>query len=227
MYVFTYCTWFMCGYKIYEEIQHQMIHRRAVLSLIAALFLAPVGIYEQMLFWTGKIPTMTSNAWHIEVVSFYLGYIIIDTWNGCTAYPEFFTLVDGWLHHLSTAAFAWISCYVGMSRVFALSMIVEVPTILLQLDRVIGDEWTRTLRRTFFASLFVITRILLLGLFVWKLQDYPDIPVSYLTFCRVFYTGFTMMNLHWLGLMMRKKKQQTTTIPSLPMEVDPLSHNED
>ena len=222
MYVFTYCAWYLCAYKIFEEIEYRVKRRRAFISLIAALLLAPFGIYEHALLWSGNISSMASSQVHVEVVAMYIAYTITDTFGGVVSYPQFFTLVDGWIHHLSTLGFAIISWYAGMSRVFALSMIVEVPTILLQLDRVVADNWTRVLRRTIFPWLFITNRIVLHGMCLWKLSEYPEVPPAYLAFCRVFYTGFTIMNLYWLGLMGMK-----SWISRDRVEVDAEYRNED
>ena len=172
---------------------------RSVLSMVVAIALFPIGIYENWQLLTDPVSFDIRGTGGIrdQVVLFYIAYTILDLVYGVWYYPTYVTLTDGWIHHITSFLYAWGCMYWGYSRIFCISMIVEVPTILLLLYRIFPIPLTKKIRIHYFPIVFVALRIILLGISTYLLYQYDNLPIGHV----LSYCFFTIMNLNWYMTM--------------------------
>ena len=81
---------------------------RSVLSMVVAVVLFPIGIYEnwQLLTDPGSFDIRGTGGIRDQVVLFYIAYTILDLVYGVWYYPKYVTLTDGWIHHITSFLYA-------------------------------------------------------------------------------------------------------------------------
>lgn len=176
---------------------------QSVVSLTAASMLAPCGIWEAWALFTSG--TGLSEMMKREMLIFYVAYCLADIYHGLRYYPQFFPVIEGWLHHGLTGGYVLLSIYQKHYLPCCLSMVVEIPSILLFSSRVFqGQPVIRWCKRHLFPPLFVFFRILLLGLITGKLfwSGEVGLPVVF------FYLLFSILNGHWMLQMFAKKQNK-------------------
>lgn len=164
---------------------------RSVLTMVAACVLSPFSLFVG---YTGESIMR-------EALVFYIAYCVSDTYHGVLYYPQYFTLLDGWLHHTATGVCMAYFLYNKNYRPGCLAFIVEIPTIFLSASRVWRDSrLVRLCRNVIFPPSFVICRIILLGVFTWHSFIAGEIPIHFLWI----YTLFTFLNLYWFSIFSKK-----------------------
>ena len=205
--VLRFMSWLSYGFHfIVRQLETTEKYRiQSVMSLMAASVLAPVGLLEAAFFFAGK--DMESVFGHrLQVHFFYIAYGIMDTLYGNLYYPDFFPLLEGWAHHVLTSMFTLYNLYNGYLRPCSISMIVEVPSVVLFSSRVFKDnEVIRKLRQEVFPHIFVIFRIILLsvmGMDCYRKGD-GDISVLFVLFL------FSTLNIYWISIIFIKKSSKS------------------
>jgi len=205
--ILRYMSWLSYGFHfIVRQLKTTEKYRiQSVMSLMAASVLAPVGLLEAGFFFAGK--DMESLLGHrLQVHFFYIAYGIMDTLYGNLYYPEFFPLLEGWAHHVLTSMFTLYNLYHGYLRPCSISMIVEVPSVVLFSSRVFKDnEVIRRLRQEVFPHMFVFFRIFLLslmGMDCYRKGD-GDISVLFVLFL------FSTLNIYWISIIFIKKSSKS------------------
>lgn len=130
---------------------------QSLLTLVASARLFPIGLRELMNF-------PVSREEQIGACIFYGAYVFWDLTLGLIFYPAGLGFLEGWLHHLVSGGVA-VHCVIhGKYRLFAKTMIVELPTVLLSLQRVYPLVFRRPLvSRILFPTTFLVFRLLVLN----------------------------------------------------------------
>lgn len=187
-----YCAYLLFISVIMTRVTTEPKRLRSILSLITALVLSPMSllvIYKEVLFGEGyeKIQYFMGH--------FYLAYIMIDLLVGMVYYPEYFTFLEGWLHHIGTSFIVYYGYYISpikRKRVCVL-LIVETSSIFLFLSRVLYDvPWIQKIKKKIFYPSFLLFRIVVPIYIVLYLNLLCDI-YDYLIF-----SSFTLLNVYWL-----------------------------
>ena len=204
--ILRYFTYFSLVFWTAQKQNLINFRLQSVISLCAATTLAPIGLYDCYKFVTdydNYISTYNINYYYREqTIYVYLAYAIADTVFGCTYYPEFFPLLEGWLHHIFSGGYAYYCLKSKSPTSCCLAMIVELPSIILFSSRVFNTSpIVSFMRKKIFPCAFIIFRVLALGYIVINLycQNLLKLPVL------LFYFTFAILNLHWWSIIMKIK----------------------
>lgn len=198
-----YSSWFCYVFsQMTRSGKRTTYQTQSIVSLTAASVLAPLGLWETWSFFisgSGLSPMVRR-----EVFLFYLAYCLADTYHGLRYYPQFFPLIEGWLHHGFTGGYILLSLCQGHYLPGCLAMVVETPSLILFSSRVFHkDLMIRWCKRHLFPLFFVLFRILVLGASVIKLFMIGEIGSSVV----IFYLLFSLLNGHWILQMLAKNKR--------------------
>jgi hypothetical protein len=192
---FRYCVYLLFVSYCMVRATKNPKRLRSILSLITAIILSPLSFYyvsKEIYFGYGD------EEIHYFMANFYLSYVVVDIVVGMIYYPQYFTLLEGWLHHFGTFSFVYYGYYLNpmkRSRI-CVQLIVETSSIILFLSRVFYDVvWIRKLKQQLFYPSFFVFRIVLPIFFVIYLHLLCDI-YDFLIF-----VSFTALNLYWLVKM--------------------------
>lgn len=210
--ILRYMSWFAL---YFTHIMHETgwpSHRlQSLNSMITAALMSPVGIWEHVV---GAFPLRE------EAHLVFVAYCIMDSILGSLFFPEFFTLIEGWIHHGILGGFLLFNC-IRPNHLMpgGMIMIVEIPSLILFASRI--DPWNphiRWARSNIFPSLFLVLRILLplYDIFNYYLNSATKEALDGLDL--IIFTIFLIMNIHWFILMMRRKWGKKTNPP--PSRVD-------
>ena len=195
-----YCSWFFYLFNQVTRDKNMDAYRfQSILSLTAASFLAPIGIWENIMFYMGGNGGVE---WiRRELHLFYLAYVAADTYHGLKYYPQYFSFLEGWIHHVVTGLVVLYLLYNQQLRPISLGMIVEVPTIILTSSRVFYPhlQW---IQKYIFPSLFVLCRIIQLGIVTWDCYTSHEITLPIV----ILYILFSLLNGNWIIQRMLKSK---------------------
>lgn len=192
-----YCAYFLFIFYIMTRMTQNPKRLRSILSLMTSLVLSPLSflvIYREVFFGESseQIQYLMANC--------YLAYVVVDLSIGMVYYPEYFTFLEGWIHHIGTFVFVYYSYYVDpMKRTrVCVQLVVETPSIILFLSRVLYDiPWIQNMKKIFFYPSFFLFRVVVptfVAVYLHLLCDVYD----YLIF-----GSFTSLNLYWLIKMWR------------------------
>jgi hypothetical protein len=123
---------------------------------------------------------------------------MVDLLVGMLYYSEYFSFLEGWLHHLGTFLFVYYGYYMNpMKRTrVCVQLIVETSSIFLFLPRVFYDvSWIQRMKRIIFYPSFFMFRIVVPIFIVIYLQLLNDV-YDFLIF-----GTFTLLNFYWLVKM--------------------------
>jgi len=190
-----YCAYFLFVSYVMTRITKNPKRLRSILSLMTALVLSPLSFLE--------IYTEISSGHHNDEIqffmaNFYLAYVMVDLLVGMLYYPEYFSFLEGWLHHLGTFLFVYYGYYMNpMKRTrVCVQLIVETSSIFLFLPRVFYDvSWIQRMKRIIFYPSFFMFRIVVPIFIVIYLQLLNDV-YDFLIF-----GSFTLLNFYWLVKM--------------------------
>jgi len=116
-------------------------------------------------FDTGKM-VYADDRLSVFVMSFFMTFLVLDIVVGLRIYPSEISFLTGWFHHsLYMCACLWAMIHqISISAVA--TMIMEVPTLVMALGRL-----DKSMRNDFlFGSTFFATRIVYLGIYIYKLM---------------------------------------------------------
>ena len=193
-----YCAYFLWFSYVMTRLTKDPRRLRSILSLLTAVVLTPLSFYQiyRQVQCGGRYKSFQGDqATQYFTSHFYLAYVVADIVVGMAYYPEYFTLLEGWLHHIGTFSFVVYTYYHNpVKRIFVgIFMMVETPSILLFFSRVLYDvPWAQRIKKKFFYPVFFVFRIVLPTLLVAYLYHLFDFS-SYLI-----YTSFIAINLYWL-----------------------------
>jgi len=177
---------------------------QSVVSLMTATILAPLGIWQTMACLTSIVPRLSESVSR-EIHIFYLAYCISDVYHGMRYYPQFFPMIEGWLHHVMTGGYVLMCMSQGHYLPCSVSMIVEAPSIILFSSRVFyGHPTIVWLKKKFFLPSFILFRIVFLGIITVWLYRSNEIGVSVVVFSML----FSLLNLHWIAKMLQHKNER-------------------
>ena len=149
-----YCAYFLFLSFVMTRMTQNPKRLRSILSLTTALVLSPLSflvIYREV--WFGE----SGEQIQYLMANCYLAYVVVDLLVGMVYYPEYFTFLEGWLHHLGTFLFVHYGYYLNplkRTRV-CVQLVVETPSIILFLSRVLYDvPWIQKMKKTFFYLIF-------------------------------------------------------------------------
>ncbi|GAB5354194.1 hypothetical protein AAMO2058_000098700 [Amorphochlora amoebiformis] len=96
------------------------------------------GIYfMQQVYLNGVYNTMTTETeWSTYACIFFMAYCAMDLVIGSYEYDEAIDYKDGWVHHFFFIALLLWLLASGLTSLFAIALIEEVPTVILALARV-------------------------------------------------------------------------------------------
>lgn len=200
-----YCAYlFFVSYAMIHITKKNPHRLRSFLSFLTALVLSPLSFYElyRQIQQKGRYELFYGDS-SIQyfMANFYIAYIVVDTLVGMIYYPQYFTLLEGWLHHWGTCGFVYYSYYIDhpKSMFVCLYMIVEAPSILLFLSRIFYDvSFIQRIKKKLFFPMFLFFRILMPTFFVLYFYHLCDLS------CCLIYGSFTSLNLYWIIRMRRR-----------------------
>jgi len=169
---------------------------KSVLTLMTSIPLSVIGVYSSVLFFSDR-ETWKNNSSTLSVDIFY-AFLLLDMVCAMIYYRREFSLLEGWIHHVgSLGVLMYFDKYRLYSAIDTLC-IVEIPTILLGLNRVCRTPSTLYLYRKIFPWLFLLCRVILLNymLYSWGTTS---------LFIIVAAIAFTILNCHWFFKMVRSR----------------------
>jgi hypothetical protein len=200
-----YLTYFSFTFMIAQKQKIVNYRLQSVISLSAATLLAPIGCYEVYTYFTdynNYINTYTINyPYRRETILFYLTYAFADTVYGNIYYPEYFPMLEGWIHHLFSSAYA-IYCLNNNNATSCLAMIVEIPSIILFSSKVFNNNKIISYsRKKIFPYLFILFRVIILWFIVMNLYNKNLLELNGV----IVFHLFALLNLYWWSIMMKIK----------------------
>jgi hypothetical protein len=176
---------------------------RSMLSFITALVLSPLSFYEtyRQIQYGGRVELFHGDTQiHYFMTHFYLAYVVVDILVGVIYYPQYFTFLEGWLHHFGTFLFVYCTYHHNPDKIMLISMgfIVETSSILLFLSRIFYDvPWIQKIKNNCFYPLFLVFRIIIPTLLILYLYQLCDVA------CYFIYGSTTVLYIYWLMKMWR------------------------
>lgn len=177
---------------------------KSVLTFMVSIPLAVVGMYGSCLFFSDYSTWKNTNMSERPVDLFY-AYVMMDMICAVLYYRREFSLLEGWIHHLcATGLFFYLDqhkLYNAINTVF----LVDTPTILLSLNRILRTPRTLYLYGKIFPWLFVVCRIIVFNLLVYFWETHSSISI-------IASSGFTVLNTYWFVKMRRHTHSNTRLI---------------
>jgi len=194
--VSCYSGAFAYAYRNFTHYRRMDAHQKqSIISLYAACVLAPLGVWE----------TFFSSSENVrrQIHLFYIAYCLADIYHGRLYYPQYFTLLSGWLHHGMTGGYVVYCLLHHRLRNCCLAMIVEVPSIILFSSRVFRGHWLVVrCKKQLFCPLFILCRIILCGWNVMRVYRPGD------TLLITFFSIFTILNTYWILTFMTQTRKK-------------------
>lgn len=187
-----------------------------LMTLVCCVVLAPVGLVSALsLFWDARTFLYTdriiSDPMADLTVRHYLAYIIIDLVHAYRDEASAFPLLEGWIHHGMTGAFALYCLWLRGSRTFLPTLICEVSTLPLCAMRLIPSTPIGRMSRLVFPMAFLLTRVVGMILIVYRAVSIGYIH-SYLNKDPIVWSafiGFVAMNFYWWIRMMQHRYRRS------------------
>lgn len=203
-----YIAYILAGFEVALHYKLTPNRLQNVPTLIASTVLAPFGMMEFSKIWflgPHVLVQAVDLRWasiQKEVCIFYLSYITTDMCLGLQYYPQYFTLLEGYVHHIGTGLLVLDAVKSGrVLTPMVVSMITETSTIVLSLCRVFPSTRKTVLRSVVFPVLFVLTRILSMLYVAYATVVTGQYPYT------IAAVLFTAVNIHWLSRMTMTKRQ--------------------
>lgn len=178
---------------------------RSVLSLFSAVVLAPLSFYQVwcQLSYDGVYTDESQTG----ILVFYLAYVVADTMLGCLYYRRYFTLLEGWVHHMGTGLTTLY--YMDQTKtLYCMCMVIETSTILLSLFKIFYDvPWILYLRDKWFDKIFVLFRIIMPTFFMLY---FYHLLVD--TIAIIIYLVNMTLNLYWICKITRKNNHHNKNV---------------
>lgn len=172
---------------------------QSALTILTTSALSWCGLRSAWLQWQSPNALIPS---HTRVAAFYISYCIVDTCFAHAHYPQYFTLLEGWVHHVGTGGLAVYFLWQGKASLFCPAMMVETSTILLSTRRTFYDSpFVKWVYDEWFPTLFILFRVVLPVCFLIRIRAIvSDTPVVLPAFGL-----FSAVNLYWLTRIRQKK----------------------
>lgn len=196
-----YCAYFLFVSYVMTRITNNPKRLRSILSFMTALVLSPLSFYEifRQIQYGGRVGLFHGDTQiHYFMTHFYLAYVVVDILVGMIYYPEYFTFLEGWLHHVGTFSFVYFTYYHNPDKIMLTSiyLIVETSSIILFLSRIFYDvPWIQNIKKIFFYPIFVVFRIIIPTFLIFYLYRLCDGPSYFI------YGSSTLLYIYWLMKM--------------------------
>lgn len=187
-----------------------------LMTLVCCALLAPIGLFSGLsLLWDARAFLYTDRIISDPVadltVRHYLAYITMDLMHAYQDEAAVFPLLEGWIHHGMTGAFALYCLGVRGSRAFLPTLICEVSTLPLCAMRLIPSAPIGRISRMVFPVAFLLTRVVGMILILYRAVSvgyiHPDPgqdPIVWSAFL-----GFVAMNFYWWIRMMQHRYRRS------------------
>jgi len=185
----------------------KMGNRAWYLTVYSSGVASSFGIYfAQQAYLNGIYSTMTTETeWSMYASIFFIAYCAMDLVIGSYEYDEAIDYKDGWVHHFFfIALLAWLLAS-GLTGLFAIALIEEVPTVILALARVTMSAKTPFL----FGLTFFVLRISYHCYLTYAVIEYSTVA---------FVIGVILMRSHvkwfhrWLAGHLKKKGRMPLSV---------------
>lgn len=173
---------------------------RSVLTLVCSSVLTPLSFYQTIRQFQ-QPHVIYKSVMQTHMILFYLAYCLVDTIFANVCCPEYFSLLEGWIHHISTGLGALYYLNHEKQVAVCICFILETSTIVMSLFRIFYDkEWALFLRDNVFRIMFVIFRLVLPNYFMYYFYDLIADSIS------LSMIGLnTAVNMYWLQKLCTKK----------------------
>lgn len=114
---------------------------------------------------------------------FFIGYCIMDLFLGSIHYENLLTYDDGWTHHFLYIAVCAYLLHDGLTSLFAIALVEEVPILILAFHEVQNKSRPSLL----FGILYFLTRIVFHTVLIYKAAQFSNL---------VFTVGLSLLILH-------------------------------
>lgn len=202
LHVFSrYCFYFLFLSYMMTNLTRNPKRLCSILSFVTALCLSPISMFQIYSQLTMKEFKLYQDEYQTSILLFYLAYVFIDIIMGIFYYNQYFFLLDGWIHHIGTgiSVFYYIMVNTEKQIIPCMSMIIETPTILLCLSRILYDvQWIQKLKKILFYKMFIIFRIIIPTMLIIYYHHFFD------NFSYFIFSSTTSLNLYWLMKLSKK-----------------------
>lgn len=187
---------FYVFYTIYAITKNPK-HLRSVLSLLSSVVLTPLSFHQVWHQFTHD--EIYTDDVQTGILVFYLAYVVADTMAGCFYYRQYFTLLEGWVHHVGTGLISLY--YMGKTKtLYSMCMVIETSTILLSLFKIFYHvPCILYLRDKWFCKMFVFFRIMMPTFFMFYFYKLLVDKIAI-----TIYLINTTLNLYWICKIARK-----------------------
>lgn len=194
-----YCIYFFYVFYVVYAITDNPRRLRNVLSLLSCAVLCLMSFHQA---WHQlRSPTeIYYDDRQTSMMLFYLAYVAVDMCLGYVYYRQYFTLLEGWTHHIGTGLIT--IHYLGrpVKSLYCMAMVIEASTILLCLFKIFYDvHWILYLRDEYFFRVFVFFRIILPTFFMVYFYHLMVDNTAILV-----YGVNTVLNLYWITRIAKK-----------------------
>lgn len=174
---------------------------KGVYTTFTALVLTPFSIYE--IYRYVYLNENNTYIFERKASLFYITFTIMDYIIGLLYYKEYFSLLEGHIHHIMTCLFVYYNIITNNIMLTSVGFIVEAPTILLNIDRIFPDNiYAKYLRRKVFPYAFFIFRIFVLSLLYLISNSRGQLNI----YIKISFMLFTAVNIYWFNKMYSKLK---------------------
>ena len=196
-----YCAYFLFVSYVMTRITKNPKRLRSFLSFITAVVLSPLSFYEiyRQIQCGGRVALFHGDQQiHYFMTHFYLAYVVVDILVGMFYYPEYFTFLEGWLHHFGTFSFVYLTYHHNPDKIMFVSiyLVVETSSIILFLSRIFYDvPWIQKIKSICFYPTFLVFRIIIPTVLILYLRHLCDWT------CYFIYGSSTVLYIYWLMKM--------------------------
>lgn len=187
---------FLFAFLLTTKLTQEPRRTRGIFSGITATILSPLSVYViiQQLLYSRDLP-FQNEAVHNFMTYFYLAYVVADTIVGHIFYPQYFPLLEGWLHHIITSTMFCYFYFWSHDNIVIICMncVIEISTIVMCLSRIFYDNpaIVKFKHKTFY-HLFLWSRIIMPCFLL--VYFFP----LYNTISKIFTFLITSLNLYWI-----------------------------
>ncbi len=130
-----------------------------IMALGSLRYLAAFAIDASMNIAT--LPMQLSD-FDVQMCAFFIAYLVLDLVVGLVHYRQYLNPLSGWIHHIGYMVLLTHLLKRGLTALFCLSAIMEVPTFCLSL----GHLWKPMRHDLVFGFSFFLTRVVFHGFLV-------------------------------------------------------------
>jgi len=193
-----YTSYFLFVFNMSLNLTDDPKRLRSVLSLMTAVILTPLSFYEISKFILQNGIFFHDN-FQLRMLECYMSYCIADTIVARIYYPQYFGVLDGWFHHLSTFLFILYYYDKKSAIVPCIGFMTETSSVILCASRVFyGNTQLKWLKTNIFPTIFLLFRVVFLGLVICLFENLQSSGMF------IWYCLFVGVNLSWFKKFIKK-----------------------